>query len=86
MFSQPGSDSDSFSGRAPPRAPFRSFPASKTVYVGNLFFSVREQDIEREMSRVGKVESVKIIYDARGLSKGFVSSRLTLLPPVLADC
>jgi RNA recognition motif-containing protein len=41
------------------------------VYVGNLFFSVREQDIEREMSRVGKVEDVKIIYDARGLSKGF---------------
>ncbi|KAI9781696.1 MAG: hypothetical protein M1816_002220 [Peltula sp. TS41687] len=53
------------------RSPFRSFPPSKTVYVGNLFFSVGEQDLEKEMSRMGKVESVRIIYDARGLSKGF---------------
>ena len=45
---------------------------SKTVYVGNIFFDVREEDLKKEFSRAGPVRSVKIIMDVRGLSKGFV--------------
>ena len=40
------------------------------VYVGNLFFDVRSEDLEREFSRAGKVLSAKVISDVRGLSKG----------------
>ncbi|KAL8828878.1 MAG: hypothetical protein Q9191_002330 [Dirinaria sp. TL-2023a] len=43
----------------------------KTVYVGNIFFDVKEAALEQEFSKAGQVESVKIIRDARGLSKGF---------------
>ena len=42
---------------------------TKTVYVGNLFFDVREADLKREMSRAGQIVSTKIIHDQRGLSK-----------------
>jgi len=44
---------------------------SNTVYVGNLFFDVTEEDLKREFSRFGTVDNVRIIYDGRGLSKGF---------------
>lgn len=49
-------------------------PAEPTniCYVGNLFFDVTEEDLKREFSRFGHVEFAKIIYDGRGLSKGFV--------------
>ncbi|KAI9847338.1 MAG: hypothetical protein M1830_007393, partial [Pleopsidium flavum] len=53
-------------GRGPPQA-----PASKSLYVGNLYFDVTEEDLKKEMERFGTVQSVKIIYDGRGLSKGF---------------
>ena len=46
---------------------------SKTVYVGNLFFDVRSDDLKREFSRAGEINDVKIIMDQRGLSKGFVN-------------
>ena len=42
----------------------------KSVYVGNLFFDVKEDDLRREFSKAGNVLSVRIIYDQRGLSKG----------------
>ncbi|KAL9608371.1 MAG: hypothetical protein Q9167_006785 [Letrouitia subvulpina] len=42
-----------------------------TVYVGNLFFDVREEEIRKEFEKIGRVTSVKLIYDNRGLSKGF---------------
>ncbi|KAL9600436.1 MAG: hypothetical protein Q9219_003189 [cf. Caloplaca sp. 3 TL-2023] len=42
-----------------------------TVYVGNLFFDVREEDLKQEFEKIAKVETVKLILDARGLSKGF---------------
>ena len=44
---------------------------SNVVYVGNLFFDVKEEDLQNEFARAGRVVSVKIIVDARGLSKGF---------------
>ena len=47
--------------------------ASKVVYVGNLFFDVRAEDLKREFERAGPVVDVKIIMDARGLSKGLVT-------------
>lgn len=49
-----------------------SSPANKTIYIGNLFFDVKEHDLEKEFSKAGKVMKTKIIYDQRGLSKGYV--------------
>lgn len=43
---------------------------STTLYIGNLYFDITEDDLRREMERYGTVMSVKIIYDGRGLSKG----------------
>ncbi|KAI9806705.1 MAG: hypothetical protein M1825_006162 [Sarcosagium campestre] len=43
---------------------------TKGVYVGNLFFSVTEQDLEREFQQFGKISNVRVIYDQKGLSKG----------------
>ena len=54
-------------GTAPP-----SEEVSTTVYVGNLFFDVKAEDLEKEFAKAGPVASAKIIMDARGLSKGFV--------------
>ena len=45
---------------------------SKSVYVGNLFFDVRNEDLKKEFERAGPVIDAKIIMDQRGLSKGFV--------------
>ena len=44
---------------------------SNTVYVGNLFFDVKEEDLQNEFARAGQVVNTKIVVDARGLSKGF---------------
>lgn len=44
---------------------------SKTVYVGNLFFDVRNEDLKKEFERAGPVIDARIIMDQRGLSKGF---------------
>ena len=45
--------------------------ATKTVYVGNLFFDVKEDDLKKEFAKAGNVLSAKIIHDQRGLSKGY---------------
>ena len=55
-------------------------PTSNTVYVGNLFFDVQDQDLKSEFERAGPVNSVRIIKDARGLSKGFVNSSIAYDP------
>ena len=41
------------------------------LYVGNLFFDVTEEKLKKEMERFGPVKNVKIIFDGRGLSKGY---------------
>ena len=41
-----------------------------TVYVGNLFFDVTENDLTKDFARFGNIHSCRIIRDARGLSKG----------------
>ncbi|KAL8712198.1 MAG: hypothetical protein Q9225_006998, partial [Loekoesia sp. 1 TL-2023] len=43
---------------------------SECVYVGNLFFDVKEDDIRRKFQEIGRIQSVKMIKDNRGLSKG----------------
>lgn len=52
------------------RTPASEGEPKSAIYVGNLFFDVSEQDLQTEFSRFGEVESVKIIRDGRGLSKG----------------
>ncbi|KAK5256845.1 hypothetical protein LTR16_002256, partial [Cryomyces antarcticus] len=46
-------------------------PPSKILYVGNLYFEVREDVLKREFQRFGNVANCRIVYDNRGLSKGF---------------
>ena len=41
-----------------------------TVYVGNLFFDITENDLQTEFRRFGPVEKVRVMRDTRGLSKG----------------
>ena len=43
---------------------------TKSIYVGNLFFDVKENDLRQEFSKAGNVVSAKVIHDHRGLSKG----------------
>jgi RNA recognition motif-containing protein len=45
---------------------------SQTLYVGNLLFEVREEDLEREFGQFGEIEEITIAKDARNLSKGYV--------------
>lgn len=42
------------------------------IYVGNLSYEVKEEDLKKEFEAYGQVESVKIIQDNyTGRSKGF---------------
>lgn len=52
----------------------RSHQPKETVYVGNLFFDVTEEDLKREMARYGAIRKCRMMRDARGLSKGYVDS------------
>jgi len=60
------------SSQSPTNSSFmQSAPApSNTLYCGNLFFEVSEDDLQKYFSRFGQVVKTKIIYDHRGLSKG----------------
>ena len=65
----------------------RSAPSgqtAKTVYVGNLFFDVRSEDLKKEFERAGPIVDAKIIMDQRGLSKGFVIPFTSLFASVSA--
>ncbi|KAL9062725.1 MAG: hypothetical protein Q9157_008687, partial [Trypethelium eluteriae] len=44
---------------------------SKILYIGNLYFEVREDTLRREFTRFGNIVNARIVYDSRGLSKGF---------------
>lgn len=61
----------------------------ETVYVGNLFFDVSAEQLGQHMAQFGPVEAVRIIHDARGLSRGYVprqnqKTRLLIIMTVLA--
>ena len=53
------------------RAPAINEPKA-TVYVGNLFFDITENDLQTEFKRFGPIEKARIMRDTRGLSKGQV--------------
>ena len=48
---------------------------SATVYVGNLYFDVRSEDLKKEFERAGPIDEAKVIMDHRGLSKGYFIPR-----------
>jgi len=45
---------------------------SKIVYVGNLYFEVKAEQLERQFNPYGEVVNSKIVTDNNGLSKGYV--------------
>ncbi|KAF2874821.1 RNA binding domain-containing protein [Massariosphaeria phaeospora] len=44
---------------------------NNTVYVGNLYYEVTEEQLKRVFSRFGSIKSIKVLFDNRGLSRGF---------------
>lgn len=44
----------------------------ETIYIGNLFFDVTEDDLKKELGRFGEITNCRLLRDARGLSKGSV--------------
>ncbi|KAF2836523.1 RNI-like protein [Patellaria atrata CBS 101060] len=57
--------------RSQSTAPSIVQPSDCTLYVGNLFFEVTADTLKREFGQFGPIKYTKIIYDPRGLSKGF---------------
>jgi nucleolin len=55
-----------------PRAPreSRNSTPNNMLYIGNLYYEVTTDQLKRVFSRFGDIESVKIVYDNRGLSRG----------------
>ncbi|KAG0639975.1 hypothetical protein HOY80DRAFT_885569, partial [Tuber brumale] len=49
----------------------RKLTPTKVIYIGNLQFEVDEHNLRDEFKAFGPIQSTKIIYDARGMSKGF---------------
>lgn len=47
-----------------------SLTPNRTVYVGNLYYQVTPEQLQRVFSRFGEIDTVKIVYDNRGLSRG----------------
>ncbi|KAL2831780.1 hypothetical protein BDW59DRAFT_140010 [Aspergillus cavernicola] len=43
----------------------------ETVYIGNLFYDVTAGDLKEQMMKYGVVEKVNIVYDSRGISRGY---------------
>ncbi|KAG9188434.1 hypothetical protein G6011_02357 [Alternaria panax] len=53
-----------------PRTPRNTTP-NNMLYIGNLYYEVTAEQLKRVFSKFGEVESTKIVYDNRGLSRGF---------------
>jgi len=50
----------------------RKYDENKTVFVGNLPFNVKEDDIRKVFEKIGKVATVRVVRDSEtGMSKGF---------------
>lgn len=49
-----------------------ALPPTKVVYVGNIQFDATPETLGEEFKKFGNVLGAKIIYDSRGLSKGYV--------------
>ncbi|KAJ8603901.1 hypothetical protein MRB53_042036 [Persea americana] len=46
-------------------------PPNTNLYIGNLFFEVTEAKLAEYFGRYGPIKSTKIVFDGRGLSKGY---------------
>jgi len=44
---------------------------NKQLYIGNLYYEVTGEQLKKVFSKFGEVASVRIVYDNRGLSRGF---------------
>jgi hypothetical protein len=55
-----------------PQASYLSPPVTpnNTIYVGNLYFEVSEDGLQRHFTPFGPIRKTRIVYDHRGLSKG----------------
>ncbi|KAF3481981.1 C6 transcription factor [Arthroderma uncinatum] len=52
--------------------PSRPPPTPKcTLYIGNILFDVTAEDLKNVSSQFGTVVNTRVIYDSRGLSRGF---------------
>ena len=60
-----------FTGRrGPSNAAYEQPQPSKILYVGNLYFEVKAEQLERQFKPYGQVVNSKIVTDPNGLSKG----------------
>ncbi|EAT76075.2 hypothetical protein HBI56_091840 [Parastagonospora nodorum] len=57
--------------RRPRRSRENNTPPHNTLYIGNLYYEVTTEQLQKVFSRFGEVASVKIVYDNRGMSRGF---------------
>ena len=64
-------DDDAPAGLRTPGSSSAQIAPTTTLYVGNLFFESTEAALRREFSKFGEISNIKIIYDHRGLSKGY---------------
>lgn len=65
---KPSGDRSNYSARSP-GAPL--VEPKSTIYIGNLFFDVTENDLVKELTRFGTITKCRLIRDSRGLSKGY---------------
>jgi len=63
-------------GSAALKTPSDSIPPNSVLYVGNLYFEVSEDALQEHFAPFGKISRVRIVYDHRGLSKGYGISSL----------
>ena len=67
-----GSSLDGFTIRVDVSSQSKSHDNKKSVFLGNLHFNTKEEDVRRLFSKVGEVENVRLIRDAStGMGKGF---------------
>jgi len=59
------------SGQHQPSSTFE-LPPSKKLYVGNVFFDIKDSDLRQEFEAFGPIESCRISVDYKGFSKGWV--------------
>ncbi|KAF1975860.1 RNA binding domain-containing protein [Bimuria novae-zelandiae CBS 107.79] len=64
----------------------RNTTPNNTVYVGNLYYEVTADQLKRVFSRFGEIESVRVIYDNRGLSRGFAYVEFKNVDDARAAC
>lgn len=49
-------------------------PPNNTLYIGNLYYEVTADQLTKVFERFGEVSNVKLVYDNRGMARGYVRS------------